>query len=107
MIRAMPGAARAPLIVVASQAGSTADEVAARLRSQGAVAYATHSAQGCLRVSTSIGPDLVVIDPALWSARLERLIRAHPTSAHSCVRSMTADDLRDGLPAQPVIAAAA
>ena len=109
MIRAMPGTAHVPLIVVASQVGSTADQVAARFRRKGEVVYPTHSAQGCLRVATSIGPDMVVIDPELWSPRLERLLRAHPTSAHARLRALTAEDLREAVPAPataPIAAAA-
>jgi hypothetical protein len=71
-----------PLIVVASAAPGTAERVAERLRRDGSLVYATHSAQGCLRVATSVRPDMIVIDPAL-PARLERLLRAHPTSAHA------------------------
>ena len=62
---------RAQLIVVASAVEGTAERIAARLREDGAVAYATHSLKGCLRVATSLRPDIVVIDPALpgaWSS---------------------------------------
>lgn len=72
------------LIVVASDVAAIADDVAQRLRRQGAVVYATHSAAGCLRVATSVGPDVVVLDPAL-PPRLEQLLRAHPTSARARV----------------------
>jgi hypothetical protein len=75
---------RAPLIVVASPTVGVADAIANRLRSDGCVAYATHSAAGCLRVATSAKPDIVLLDPAL-PGRLERLLRAHPTSAHAQV----------------------
>ena len=71
---------RVPLIVVASAASALAESVAAQLRREGSVVYVAHSAEGCLRVATSIGPDLVLLDPAL-PERLERLLKAHPTSA--------------------------
>lgn len=71
---------RVPLIVVATIASQQAEEVAAALRGDGNVVYVTHGAEGCLRVATSIGPDVVLLDPRL-PARLEQLLRAHPVSA--------------------------
>ena len=71
-----------PLIVIASTSASLADNVAVQLRHAGNVVYITHSADGCLRVATSVGPDVILIDPALPEpGRLEQLLRAHPTSA--------------------------
>ena len=75
-----PSLRHTPLVVVASAQATLADELTQRLRSTGLVAYATHSVEGCLRVATSVGPDIVLLDPAL-PARLERLLRAHPVSA--------------------------
>lgn len=77
-----PSLRQIPLVVVASQQATTADDVARRLRSTGLVVYATHSVEGCLRVATSVGPDIVLLDPTL-PARLERLLRAHPVSARA------------------------
>jgi hypothetical protein len=71
-----------PLIVVASAQAATADEITRRLRRGGNVAYATHSLEGCLRVATSVGPDIVLLDPALPD-RLEHLLRAHPVSSRA------------------------
>jgi hypothetical protein len=68
------------LIVVASATAAVAEELAARLRLDGSVVYVAHSAQGCLRVATSISPDMVILDPAL-PRRLESLLRAHPATA--------------------------
>ena len=70
-----------PLIVVASTSAALADRLAASLRRDGSTVYITHSAQGCLRVATSVGPDMVVLDPALATGRVEGLLRAHPSSA--------------------------
>ena len=79
-----------PLIVIASATPGAAEGMAARLRRDGAIAYATHSAQGCLRVATSVRPYVVVIDPALQARGwLMRLLRAHPSSAHAALRPMT------------------
>jgi hypothetical protein len=71
-----------PLIVVASMSATLAEDIAARLRSDGSVVYVTRSVAGCLRVSTSIAPDVILLDPALPS-RLENLLRAHPASARA------------------------
>ena len=71
-----------PLIVVASTSSTLADDVATRLRGDGSVVYVTHSAEGCLRVSTSVEPDVILLDPAL-PRRLEDLLRAHPSSARA------------------------
>jgi len=75
----MPGR-QVPLILIASTSTSFADSLATQLRHEGNVVYVTHSVDGCLRVATSVAPDLVLLDPALPS-RLEHLIKAHPTSA--------------------------
>jgi hypothetical protein len=56
--------------------------VAHRLRNAGNVVYVAHSPEGCLRVATSVGPDVVLLDPA-FPARLESLLRAHPVSARA------------------------
>lgn len=95
----MPPIPNARLIVVASASGATADHLAARLRRDGARVYATHSAGGCLRVATSLAPDLVLLDPAL-PRRLERLLRAHPMSARARVVRLSPDVLED-LPRAP------
>ncbi|MGI9145410.1 MAG: hypothetical protein ACR2IK_02500 [Chloroflexota bacterium] len=68
------------LIVVASTCAAYAEDAAVRLRRDGSVVYITHSAEGCLRVATSISPDIIMLDPAL-PRRIERLLRAHPGSA--------------------------
>jgi hypothetical protein len=73
-----------PLIVVASTSSTYGEEVAARLRLDGNVVYVTHSAEGCLRVATSIAPDVVLLDPRL-PHHLEDLLHAHPTSAQAAI----------------------
>jgi DNA-binding response OmpR family regulator len=89
----MPGR-EVPLVVIASAADSMADQLATRLRRGGAVVYVTHSAGGCLRVATSVGPDLVLLDPAM-PKRLEKLLRAHPTSSRAQVLRLSAGVLAD------------
>jgi len=71
-----------PLIVVASESAAVAEEAAVRLRRDGNIVYVTHSAAGCLRVATSVAPDMVLIDPALPS-RLVGFLRAHPATAEA------------------------
>ncbi len=85
---------RVPLVLVASGDAATADEVARRLRRDGATAYAVHSVEGCLRVATAVGPDIVLLDPRL-PRRLETLLRAHPRSAHAELVHLSADTVRE------------
>jgi len=80
------------MIIVASEQPGLADAVAARLRRDGAIAYATHSAGGCLRVATSVAVDVILLDPKL-PRRLEQLLHAHPTSAHAQVLHLTDADV--------------
>jgi CheY-like chemotaxis protein len=69
-----------PLILVASSSAGYAESLAAELRRDGNVVCITRTAEGCLRVATSIAPDVILLDPRM-PERLERLLRAHPASA--------------------------
>ena len=70
-----------PLVIIASLKAALADSVAVQLRHDGNVVYITHSADGCLRVATSVRADVVLLDPDLPNrGRLERLLKAHPIS---------------------------
>ncbi len=89
-----PERRQTPLILVASGDADTADEVVRRLRRSGSVAYAAHSAGGALRVATSVGPDLVLLDTRL-SGRVESLLRAHPRTAGTTIVHLTPDGVRD------------
>ena len=81
---------RVPLVVIGStESSALAEGVAAELRREGNVVYVTHTAEGCLRVATSVEPDLVLLDPAMPS-RLERLIRAHPACANAQILHLSA-----------------
>ena len=66
----------------------------------------THSAAGCLRVATSIGPDVVLLDPALRTARVEQLLRAHPVSARAQVLHLDAAALGSARKGAKVLSAA-
>ena len=59
--------------------------LADRLRQAGLVVYVTHDVHGCLRVATSVAPDVIVLDPRL-PRRLARLLRAHPASGGALLR---------------------
>ena len=89
------------LVLVASPNAATADAVAERLRGDGTMAYAAHSWQGALRVATAVGPDVVLLDPAL-PPRLTSLLRAHPTSARATILPLAGPAAPIGLrPAGP------
>jgi CheY-like chemotaxis protein len=76
-----------PLIVVASAQPGLADNVAERLRRAGNLVYTAHSPEGCLRVATSLGVDMILLDPAL-PERVERLLRAHPISSRASIQHL-------------------
>jgi hypothetical protein len=95
-----------PLIVVASASPGVADSVAARLRREGNVVYITHSAEGCLRVATSVAPDAVVVDPAL-PRRLISLLQAHPGTAQARIVSLSPQLARPSAAPAPALHAAA
>jgi len=80
-----------PLIVIGSAASALVDSVAARLRREGNVVYVTHSPEGCLRVATSVAPDVVLLDRR-FPGRIEKLLKAHPMSARAQIFHLS-DDL--------------
>ena len=81
-----------PLVVIGSKSSVLAEEAAARLRRSGNIVYVTHSPEGCLRVATSVMPDVVLLDPT-FPPRLERLLRAHPSSAPAQILHLTQEVL--------------
>jgi CheY-like chemotaxis protein len=78
-------APRTPPLAVVCAPEAITRALADRLRRDGMVVYVTHDMHGCLRVATSIAPDLIVLDPRL-PRRLVRLLRAHPASSGSLLR---------------------
>jgi CheY-like chemotaxis protein len=68
-----------PLILVASADPVLVESVVASLTAAGYATAVARSVQGCLRVATASGPDVVLLDDRL-SLRTERLLRAHPVS---------------------------
>jgi len=87
-----------PLIVVASTSASFAEDIATRLRRDGSIVYVTHSLHGCLRVATSVDPDLVLLDPE-FPPRLAALLHAHPNSARATVLHLTEERTPRSVPA--------
>jgi hypothetical protein len=79
-----------PLIVIGSVHATLAQSVAAQLRREGNVVYVTHSAEGCLRVATSVAPDMVLMDAA-FPPRIQRLLKAHPMSARAQILHLSED----------------
>jgi hypothetical protein len=76
-----------PLVVLGLIGSDGAQRPEALLRSEGAMVYVAHGAQACLRVSASISPDVVLLDPR-FPPQMEALLRAHPSCADaSIVRS--------------------
>ena len=86
--RAASGRARraTPLAVVCTP-DAHADDLVDRLRQEGMIVCITNDFHGCLRVVTSVAPDVVFIDPQL-PRRLEQLLRAHPASSAASIRWM-------------------
>ncbi|MBV9578219.1 MAG: hypothetical protein JO057_06470 [Chloroflexi bacterium] len=82
-----------PLIVIGSATTALADRVAVELRDAGNVVYVTHSPEGCLRVATSVAPDVVLLDSA-FPRRIEKLLKAHPSSAYAQVLHLSDDAAR-------------
>jgi hypothetical protein len=81
-----------PLIVVAGREGTAA--LVECLRAQGALVYLTHTPEGCLRVATSVRPDLLLL-PRDFPHRVVRLLQQHPTSQGARIvwfQTLTADD---------------
>ena len=82
------------IVLVASAQPERFDPIVDRLRQTGVNAYAAHSAHGCLRVATAIGPDLILLDASL-PRRLERLLKAHPVSRHARILRLSEASLRE------------
>jgi hypothetical protein len=89
-----------PLVVVASDNRAAAEALVAQLRREGAVAYATRGAQGCLRMATAVEPDYVLLDSAL-TGRLEKLLKAHPASANASIMRWSDGHMPEWAPWSP------
>ncbi len=93
------------IVLVASAQPERVDAIVDRLRQTGVNAYAAHSANGCLRVATSVGPDLILLDASL-PRHLERLLKAHPVSRRARILRLSEASLREATPRLGPIATA-
>lgn len=66
-------------MVIGAVDRARAEDLAAMLRGEGAVVVIAGGERACLRVATSVRPDVVLLDPQL-SRGLLSLLRAHPQS---------------------------
>jgi hypothetical protein len=82
-----------PLVVVGCASAALANNVALQMRRQGNVVYVAHTADGCLRVAVSVEPDMILLDSA-FPGRLEKLLKAHPASAHAEIFHLPEDPPR-------------
>jgi CheY-like chemotaxis protein len=82
-----------PLILVASADHDLVGSVIASLASAGYTTAVARSADGCLRVATASGPDLILIDDRL-SVRTDHLLEAHPVSRRARVLRLQPRALR-------------
>jgi endoglucanase len=71
-----------PLVLVASPDPELMNRTCARIRRTGLAVCCAHSAAGCLRVATAVGPDIVLIDARL-PRRLAAMLRTHPATRHA------------------------
>jgi hypothetical protein len=78
-------ARRATPLAVVCTPDAHAEDLVDRLRQEGMIVCVTNDFHGSLRVATSVGPDVVLIDPRL-PRRLEQLLRAHPISSGASIR---------------------
>ncbi len=78
-----------PLVVLAMAERGDAPPLAIleELRAESATVYATYGMGGCLRAATSLGPDVIYLDPSL-PPRVSRLLQAHPRTRQASLRIM-------------------
>ena len=93
------------IVLVAGAYPKRVDAIVGRLRQTGVNAYAAHSTNGCLRVATSVGPDLILLDASL-PRRVERLLKAHPVSSSARILRLSEAALREATPRLGPIATA-
>jgi hypothetical protein len=82
-----------PVVVVLGLDQEQARDESARWRARGAVVVQAHDPGGCLRVASSVCPDVIVLDHRV-PERLLRLLRAHPVSASADIQWMPAANAR-------------
>lgn len=80
----MPITRARPLVLVATPDTDFGERLVRDVRGAGSVACLARSAEGCLRVATSVGPDVVLLDARLPD-RLRGMLRSHPATAGSAI----------------------
>jgi CheY-like chemotaxis protein len=95
----------ARIVLVVGAHPERVDAIEGRLRQTGVNAYAAHSTNGCLRVATSVGPDLILLDASV-PRRVEHLLKAHPVSSRSRILRLSEASLRKATPRLGPIATA-
>jgi hypothetical protein len=73
---------RTPVVIMCGPTPLGLAGVSEKLRSAGAIVVVTRSYEGCLRMATALGPDVLVLDTSAPD-RLRRLVQAHPVSARA------------------------
>jgi CheY-like chemotaxis protein len=76
-----------PLVLVASPDRELAQRLMRDVERSGAVACVAHSAAGCLRVATAVGPDVVLLDSSL-PQNLRGMLSSHPATASTVILSI-------------------
>jgi hypothetical protein len=85
----MQATSRPSVVVLLALDQEQARDESARWRARGAVVIQARDPGGCLRVATSIRPDVIVLDRRV-PGRLLRLLKAHPVSANADIQWMPA-----------------
>jgi hypothetical protein len=73
-----------PLVLVATPSTELAERLMCDVRRTGSIACLARTADGCLRVATSVGPDVLLLDSRLPD-RLVDMLRSHPATASSTI----------------------
>jgi len=68
------------VVIVVGPDPTRARRLMTAFRERGMVTYRARTTKGCLRVATSVQPDLIVVEPK-FPDRFARLLRCHPASA--------------------------
>jgi hypothetical protein len=81
-----------PLVLIASADGELVSALVARLALSAVTVVGVRRADGCVRVATAVGPDVILLDAALPES-VDNLVRAHPTSAPARIHRLSAQAL--------------
>jgi hypothetical protein len=81
-----------PLVLIASEDAELVGALVSRLGLSALTVIGARSSDGCVRVATAIGPDVVLLDAALPRS-VEGVLRAHPVSASARVHRLSAQAL--------------